>query len=136
MRCPQEEITIFAPLPDAANFCFASAPEQAGSAMIESILLFSINQHDVVGGGCTKAIAHLWITRVAARSRVAQYLFAIQPQHETKFVVVRMAPLSEDSVRDREKQNFCVLRLRDRDPGLWKDSNSLPTDLWLVHDRG
>src|SRR5439155_19637131 len=120
---------------DAANFCFASAPEQAGSAMIESILLFAINQPAVVGGGCTKAIAHLWITRVAARSRVAQYLFAIQSQHETKFVVVRVTPLPEDSVRDREKQSFCVLRLRDRYPGLWKDSDLLPTGLWLVHGR-
>jgi hypothetical protein len=54
VRCSQEELSVFVPLLDLANFSLAPNPKQASPIAINRVLLLAINYNSIVGSGSAK----------------------------------------------------------------------------------
>jgi hypothetical protein len=99
------------------NRRFVSEDEKAHRARKDAILFRAIDPQGVVRGGAAKPVARCDVARVAARPRIAEHFPAPHPQNETEFVIVSVAAFAENSVWNREKQNFSGTLFQNPDPG-------------------
>jgi hypothetical protein len=117
MRSAKKASPCFSTCLYRTNSRFVPQDEETERAGKDAILFRTIDPQSVVRGGAAEPVARCYVARVAARARIAEHFPASHSQNETEFVIVGVAAFAENSVWNREKQNFSGTLFHNPDPG-------------------